>query len=50
MINGVKGENRLARHIGIIAERAGHVKGGCCGKIAYSSVEGGYSLIAHTQR
>ena len=28
MINGVKGENRLARPICIIAERAGHVKGG----------------------
>ena len=28
MINGVKGEIRLARHICIIAERAGHVKGG----------------------
>jgi len=25
MINGVKGENRLARHICIIAERARHV-------------------------
>ena len=28
MIDGVQGENRLARPICIIAERAGHVKGG----------------------
>ena len=28
-MNGVKDENRLARHICIIAERARHVKGGC---------------------
>ena len=27
-MNGVKGGNRPARHICIIAERAGHVKGG----------------------
>ena len=33
MINGVKGENRLARHICIIAERARHVKGGLAGRL-----------------
>ena len=27
-MNGVKGGKRIARHICIIAERAGHVKGG----------------------
>ena len=35
MINGVKGENRLARHICIIAERARHVKGGCRGSRSF---------------
>ena len=35
MINGVKGENRLARHICIIAERARHVKGGYRGSRSF---------------
>ena len=34
-MNGVKGGKRIARHICIIAERAGHVKGGCRGSRSF---------------
>ena len=40
VINGVKGENRLARHIYIIAESARHVKGGCCGSRSFYPLHG----------
>ena len=38
MINGVKGENRLSRHICIIAERARHV--GSCGSRSFYPLHG----------